>query len=173
VSSLVANTGSTRCASFTVKAGPAGEFVGPCLVSGGNENSVLGDVLVPSNARADASYSARVSRRMRAGNDSLAMLVEPLPALASPPAGDPPGPEPLPAPAPLEPPTAELLPTPEPLPVPEPLPAWFEPPEGAASWAPGGRPDSPAEQALANATDSATHTVRQAPGAWHDRSSDR
>src|SRR5512146_891165 len=67
VSSLTASTGSTRCASFTVNAAPAGELVGPCLASGGNEKSLLGELVLPSSARTEASYSALLRRRMRAG----------------------------------------------------------------------------------------------------------
>src|SRR6478735_8336649 len=70
-SSLTASTGSTRWASFTVNAGPAGEFAGPCLASGGNEKSLLGELVVPSNARTEASYSALLNRRTRAGKASL------------------------------------------------------------------------------------------------------
>jgi hypothetical protein len=100
---------------------------------------------------------------MRAGRASAA----PLPALAVPPVlVEPPGaapeppparaPEPPLAPVPLEPPAVEVLPVPGP----EELPAWFEPPEAVASGF-GELVDSLAEQALANATDSAIQAVRR------------
>src|SRR5438045_3678110 len=71
VSSLSASTGSTRCASLRVKAGPAGALCGPCLVSGGNENETLGASVTPSSTRTLASYSALVRRRIRAGSEEL------------------------------------------------------------------------------------------------------
>jgi hypothetical protein len=150
-SSLSAKTGSTRCASLTVNAAPAGEFAGPCLASGGNEKSTLGESAVPSRACTDASYSALVKRRMRAGRESAA----PLPPVVEPP----PAAEPLaPAFEPLLPPL-ELRP-----PVVEP----FAPPlelllaaELLPDRPPSAREDGllPAEHALGRAIDSATRAT--------------
>src|SRR5687767_7206341 len=98
VSNLSASTGSTRCASLTVNAAPAGEFAGPCRASGGNENRMLGAMLVPSNEPTDKSYSAFVRRRTRAGSNSFP---EPEPPVAEEPE-DAPDPALAPVPPPAE-----------------------------------------------------------------------
>src|SRR4051812_7513689 len=98
LSSLSANTGSTRCASLTVKAAPAGELEGPCLASGGNDESLLGELVVPSSACTEASYSALVRRRMRAGSESPEAVPAMLPPELEPAAAElPPDPPPEPA----------------------------------------------------------------------------
>ena len=102
-SNLSASTGSTRCASLTVNAAPAGEFAGPCRASGGNENRTLGVMVVPNSAPTDKSYSAFVRRRTRAGSNSLP---EPEPPVAEEPED-----APDPALAPVPPPADGLPPS--------------------------------------------------------------